>query len=291
MSDATFIVLADPQFGMFASSSGKTDEQIREAAQRGVNLRRAPKIEGFAPETALFERAIARANDLKPAFVIVCGDMTHDPASDVQRAELRRIAGKLDRSIPIHWVPGNHDCGADTVVPSPESLAAYRRHYGRDYYSFELAAGDVANLFVVINTSLLTHPQNVQSEFDAQFDFLSEVLGRATPGRYRYVVAFGHYPLFLASPDEADAYWTVPGKVRGRVVELFRRHGVRTMFSGHLHRNNYARADDFEMVSSGPVGYPLGDDPSGYRVVTLTGGQVRHSYFSLESNNAEGTEQ
>jgi hypothetical protein len=35
------------------------------------------------------------------------------------------------------------------------------------------------------------------------------------------------------------------------------------------------------MVSSGPVGYPLGEDPSGYRVVRLDRKGVRHEYLPL----------
>lgn len=285
-----FVVMADPQFGMFAAASRKTPEEIAAAARRGIHFRPAPRTEGFAQETELFEVAIARANRLKPAFVIVCGDMTNDPNSEAQRAELWRIAGKLDRSIPIRWVAGNHDCGADTVVPTPESLAMYRRHFGPDYYSFEIAAGGDPSLFVVVNTSLLAHPHNVRSEFDAQFEFLERTLAGVSAGTYRHVVAFGHHPLFLDSAGEADAYWTVPGAARGRVLGLFREHGVRTMFSGHLHRNNYARDGDFEMVSSGPIGYPLGNDPSGYRIVTLSDRTVRHRYVSLESQDVEGME-
>ncbi len=59
---------------------------------------------------------------MKPAFVVVCGDMVNDPDSETERAEVLRIAGGLDSEIPIHWVPGNHDVGADTVSATPESL-------------------------------------------------------------------------------------------------------------------------------------------------------------------------
>ena len=37
-----------------------------------------------------------------------------------------------------------------------------------------------------------------------------------------------------------------------------------------------------EYVSTGPVGYPLGEDPSGIRVVNLDYGYLRHQYISLE---------
>lgn len=106
MSDFSFIQLADPQFGLFAASSGKTDEEIAVFAERGIKLRKAKKITGFAPETALFTRAIERANWLKPAFVVVCGDLINEVDSDEQTAEVKRIAALLDDSIDLRWVPG-----------------------------------------------------------------------------------------------------------------------------------------------------------------------------------------
>ena len=86
MSEFSFIQLADPQFGMFASSSAKTDQEIAAFAERGIIIRKANKIEGFAPEVAFFTRAIDRANWLKPSFVVVCGDMINEADSDEQIA-------------------------------------------------------------------------------------------------------------------------------------------------------------------------------------------------------------
>ena len=54
----SFIQLADPQFGLFADRSGKTDEEISAAAKRGQILKKTPKITGFADETRLFSLAI-----------------------------------------------------------------------------------------------------------------------------------------------------------------------------------------------------------------------------------------
>ncbi len=79
MTPFHFIQLADPQFGMFASLSGKTEEEITEFRRAGLTVRPAPKIEGFERETALFEKAIAEANRLRPDFVVTCGDMADDP--------------------------------------------------------------------------------------------------------------------------------------------------------------------------------------------------------------------
>jgi hypothetical protein len=39
-------------------------------------------------------------------------------------------------------------------------------------------------------------------------------------------------------------------------------------------------------VLTGSVGYPLGDDPSGIRVVRLTGAGVEHEYRPLPAGDA-----
>ena len=125
-----FIQMADPQFGMFSSVSELTGQEVEERRLRGINVRKAPeRITGFADETRLFTQAIEAANRLKPAFVVVCGDMTHDPDDEDQLAEVNRIKNLLDEDIPIHWVAGNHDVGD---APTEENLTRYRRRFGDD---------------------------------------------------------------------------------------------------------------------------------------------------------------
>ena len=67
------------------------------------------------------------------------------------------------------------------------------------------------------------------------------------------------------------------------MTQLLETHGVDAVFAGHMHQNNYARAGNMLMIASGSVGYPLGDDPSGYRMVTVSNKGIDHRYYSLES--------
>src|SRR4029077_12699576 len=119
----TFIQMSDPQFGMYS------------------------KDQEFAQETANFEFAIASANRLKPAFVIITGDLTNKSGDAAQTAEYKRISAKLDPAIKLYSVPGNHDVGNE---PTKESLASYRGRYGADYYSFR--SGDIYGF--VLNSNL-----------------------------------------------------------------------------------------------------------------------------------------
>ncbi len=40
--------------------------------------------------------------------------------------------------------------------------------------------------------------------------------------------------------------------------------------------------DGLEMVTTGPVGKPLGDDPSGLRVVKVFSDRIEHRYYGLD---------
>jgi serine/threonine-protein phosphatase CPPED1 len=65
----------------------------------------------FAHETVNLEFAIASANRLNRAFVIITGDLIDDQASAEQAAEYKRTTAKLDSSIRLFHMAGNHDVG------------------------------------------------------------------------------------------------------------------------------------------------------------------------------------
>ena len=119
---------------MFARLSNLDKNRIAYLNQsRGWKINPSTKTVGFAQETALYEKAVAAANRLNPAFVVIFGDMLEDPNAPDQLAELRRITGMLHRHIPVHWVPGNWDVG---TTPNSHTLEGYRERFGADYYSF-----------------------------------------------------------------------------------------------------------------------------------------------------------
>ena len=280
MSNFSFIQLADTQFGLFASSSGKTDEEIAEFAERGLIHRKTEKFEGFAPETALFTRAIEQANRLKPSFVVVCGDMVNEADSDEQIAEVKRIGELLDHTIDLHWVPGNHDVAYDHNTPDQESIDRYRKNFGPDYYAF--SHQDVR--FIVINSTVLSSPKTMPDEEKAQLAFIEAEASIAGHQNTKQTIIFSHHPLFVESADEADNPWSIKKKYREPILEIAADHGITANFAGHLHRNNIVSENGIEVVASGSVGYPLGDDPSGFRTVEIKGSNISHKYHSLESD-------
>ena len=54
------------------------------------------------------------------------------------------------------------------------------------------------------------------------------------------------------------------------------------MFAGHYHRNAYGLAGDMEMVTTGPVGRPLGEDRSGFRIVSVYETKIEHKYWAMD---------
>jgi hypothetical protein len=245
----TFLQMSDPQFGMYTNNHG------------------------FAQETANFAFAIATANRLKPAFVVVTGDLINKPGDGAQAAEYKRIAAQLDPAIQLFNVPGNHDVENE---PTPQSLARYRQLFGPDYYTFHCAG--ISG--IVLDSNLEKAPQNARREaakMEAWFE--AEILKarREHAGR---VMLFQHIPLFLTDPQEPDQYFNIPQAARARYLKLLRRYGVTEVFAGHLHHNSEGRDGPLDMVTTGPVGKPLGGQ-SGICYVTVTAAGVKHEFHEF----------
>ena len=245
-----FVQLADPQFGMYTNDRD------------------------FVQETANLEFAIANINRLRPAFVIICGDLINKAGDALQRNEYRRITAMLDPAIHLYAVAGNHDVGNE---PTPASLADYREHFGPDYYSFQ----DGGIYGIVLDSSVIAAPGAVEYEAAAQEKWLVAELARAQRSGARHIVVFQHHPWFTDDADEPDAYFNIPIETRQRYLAIFRDAEVRYVFAGHYHRNDYGTDGPLEMITSGPVGKPLGDDPSGIRIVRVTVDGLEHRYYAF----------
>jgi len=246
-----FIQMTDTQFGFF-----ETDQK-------------------FAKETENFEKAVAAANRLKPAFVIITGDLVNKMGDQAQIAEYKRIAAKLDPSIQLYSVPGNHDVDNK---PTPGILSAYRKEFGTDYYTFK--KGDL--FAIVLNSGLISDPSGALEESEQQLKWLQSAFKKAKKSGCKSIVVFQHHPFFLQTPDEKDQYFNIPTSIRKKYLALFKENGVSHIFAGHLHKNSFGKDGEMEMVTTGPVGRPLGKDPSGFRIATVKDGKVEHAYYGLD---------
>ncbi|MCX6931043.1 MAG: metallophosphoesterase [Verrucomicrobia bacterium] len=245
-----FILLGDPQFGMYATNAG------------------------VAQEAANYEFAVATVNRLKPAFVVVLGDLVNKTGDPDQIREFRRITAKVDAAIPVYLLPGNHDVGNE---PNPETLAAFRKNIGRDYYSFR--AGDTYG--IVLNSPLIFAPAKAMQDYQEQEAWLRKELETAKVSGAKHIILFQHHPLFTKSAREPDGYENIPLERRLPLLELLNKYGVRTLFAGHTHRNLLARDGQLEVVATAPVGKPLGQDGSGIRVVSVSEEGLSHRYYEF----------
>jgi 3',5'-cyclic AMP phosphodiesterase CpdA len=245
-----FITMTDPQLGFFTENADT------------------------AKETELLEKAIAHANRLKPAFVVMTGDLIHKPGDDAQRREFLRITATLDRSIPLHLLPGNHDLGN---VPTPQSIDYYRQHFGPDHYSFDMGGCH----FVALNTTLMHSPAKAIQQEAEQWTWLTTDLQQSATKRPTQTILFQHHPTFLKNPDEPNDYHTVPAPRRAELLQLCRQYNIAAVFAGHLHRGNAATYRKMHVFAAGPVGKPLGKDPSGLTIVKVYPDRVDYEYHSL----------
>ena len=245
-----FIQLTDPQLGMTTSNAD------------------------FAQETANVEFAVATANRLRPAFVIVTGDLVNKAGDGPQIAEYQRILGKLDPAIRAYSIPGNHDLGNE---PTPETLAAYTKRFGPDYFSFTVGSF----VGIAIDSCLIHTPKNVRAEAEKQDQWFRAELTRARHDGARHIVVFQHHPLFVNDVAEPGGYENIPPDARTRLLDLFREAGVRHVFAGHYHQNALARAGDLQVVTTGPIGMPLRGAKSGMRIGVVTDAGIEHRYYDL----------
>ncbi len=250
-----FLQLADTQYGM---STGD---------------------KGFEQEVALVRRAVQHVNRLKPRFVIVCGDLTSaipsHPRYGTQVQQFKTDFSRVSKEIPLVCVCGNHDIGNR---PDPTSITSYRKHFGDDYFGFWV--GGVRCL--VLNSSVIKDSTAAEQVLRHQQEWFDRMLLAANRARAQHILIFQHHPWFLKTEDEPEQYFNLPVARRQVALTAMKKSGVRAIFAGHYHRNSHGRAGAIEMVTSGPVGRPLGKDPSGFRVVKVFSDRLEHRYYSLD---------
>lgn len=248
-----FIVMADPQLGW---------------AARDAN---------FEIEEQNFRKAIQAANRLRPAFVLICGDLVNKPGDPLQIAAFRRLMSEFSGDFPVHLVSGNHDV---TGAPTPESLAAYRQTFGPDRFTFDHAGAR----FLVLNSTILVSGSKVPDEVAAQWQWLKSEFDRARADGVRDLFVAQHHPWFWESPDEPfRPLNSIRPEIRAPYLDLFRAHGVLAVLAGHVHRNQLGRDGSMEMICTGSITPPSSGEPAGLRVVEVYGDAIEHEYFALDA--------
>jgi serine/threonine-protein phosphatase CPPED1 len=242
-----FIHLTDPQFGMFENN------------------------EGFEKETILYEKAVTEINRLRPDFVVITGDFVHDQHSQVQIEEFLRITANIHRDIPVYFTPGNHDIGRD---PDKQSLKKYTRLYGKDRFAFK----HKGSYLIGFNSNLLK--SDSQRKEQGQFKWLGSNLKKGQQANH--LIIFCHHPFFIKTSDEAETNSNLGIISRQKYLSLFHANNVKAVFSGHYHNNNLSTYRNIQLITTSAVGKPLGEAPSGMRIVKIYNNKIEHEYYGLD---------
>ncbi len=244
----TFAVLADPQFGMYS------------------------KDKDFLQEEANLNFVVTNLNRLHPDFVVVCGDLTDRTGDEEEITAYKQTMRRLDPTIPIYNVPGNHDVGN---LPSPSTLANYRTAYGPDYYTFHY--GRV--LGIVLDSSLIASSDRAPDEAAKQEAWLRNILSHASSNQQ--ILVFQHIPYFLKEAGERDQYFNIPLVIRKKYLDLLSSNHVHLVFAGHYHRLAGGNDGSITEVVTGAVGMPIGDSSSGFRLVQLRPSGMKTEWYCL----------
>lgn len=222
---------------------------------------------------------ISAVNKLRPDFLIVCGDMINLP-NDPKRLNpehSEKMADSyfegvkmLDKKIPIYHVAGNHDV---TRFPTKATLKWYEKKFDKPWYSFT----HKDSLFIVIESNSLIMHKGIEDVYKDQLAWLEKLLAKSKKKKYAHRTVFMHHPLFVKSPEEEDAYHNLPKEIRRKLLDLFVDNNIEMIFSGHLHRNVYAKYKEMELITTASACYGA----RGIRIVKVKGDKVYDNFKKL----------
>jgi len=242
-----FIQLTDTQFGFIENNKG------------------------FEQETKIFEKAVAEINRLKPDFIVITGDLVNDRKDESQLAEFKRIAGMIGKEIPVYFSPGNHDISES---PSQKDIDGFTERYGHDRFSFRHNKCQ----FIGLNSCLIKSSPNSMEK--VQFEWLEKELRKGK--KVRQTMIFVHYPFFVNSFDEPEAYFNIAPETRNKYISLFRKYGVDAVFAGHLHNNSAGADGSMQMITTSAAGKQLGKEAPGMRIIKVHSGKIESEYYPLD---------
>ena len=242
-----FIQLSDPQLGFYSQGSD------------------------FSREREQMMTFIEAINLLKPAFVVISGDLVHQKDDEAQLAGFDSLCRKIDSSIPLYLIPGNHDVGNDMTE---EGTKQFVRRYGSDRFVWKNQ-----NSCVIGFTSSEIRSGSFEREA-AEFRWIEKQLVKSK--KCDHIILIGHHPFYVYSADEADSYDNIPLDVRSKYLNMFCQYGVDVVLSGHLHRCAQSYYERIRFITSGAAGRSLGVGQPGMMVITVLPEIVHTAFYEID---------
>eukprot|EP00189_Rhodosorus_marinus_P008253 CAMPEP_0184752486 /NCGR_PEP_ID=MMETSP0315-20130426/43600_1 /TAXON_ID=101924 /ORGANISM="Rhodosorus marinus, Strain UTEX LB 2760" /LENGTH=284 /DNA_ID=CAMNT_0027231815 /DNA_START=583 /DNA_END=1438 /DNA_ORIENTATION=+ len=256
---------------------------------------------GVDEEVKRVRKAVDAINQLKPSFVIVCGDLINahrdiyegleEQTELDQVSTFKAVMSQIHDDIPLVCVCGNHDVGNR---PTPEYIDRYKARFGDDYFSFALCGVK----FIVLNNQLYSDPSAAPDSFSEQHEWFEDELRRASIENARHIVVFCHIPWFINKADEPksipkrrargadwDASFVLPyparEKTNGAPVDalLWRPSLFHWTLASELGANELGNQSGHHLAAGMPLD---SDDKWGYRIVKVWEDRLEHKYFESD---------
>lgn len=224
---------------------------------------------GYEHDIKTFKQAVKQINKINPDFAVICGDLVHN-ATDSSYADFKNILNGF--KIPCYLAPGNHDVGN---IPTDSTLAYYRNTIGKDYYTFQNKNVN----FVVVNTQLwkvnvANESQKHHQWFKKTMDSIGEL---ETP-----VFGIGHYPIFLKTPVEKEAYFNLPEAIREDILTTLKKNNVKAYLSGHTHETLINHFENIQLVSGETTSKNFDKRPLGFRLWKVASDSITNKFVPLQ---------
>ncbi len=225
---------------------------------------------GYEHDLSTFKQAVIQINELRPDFVVICGDLVHN-SDDSSFSDFLNI--KEQFKMPCYVAPGNHDIGN---IPNDTTLGYYRKTIGKDYFEFKNKGYSV----IVTNTQLWK--VNIENESEKHDRWFKETLQNSSIKQLP-VIVIGHFPLFIESPNEEEKYFNIPLRKRLEILDLFRQNNVKAYLSGHTHKTLINNYQDIQLVTGETTSKNFDERPFGFRLWQVSADTVSHSFIPLDT--------
>lgn len=209
---------------------------------------------GYLTET------VETINNLKPAFVVVTGDMLNRWNSEEELSAYKELMGQIDPAIKVYEIPGNHDFRPNNEEGSDK---AYFEHFGADRFCFTYNK----SLFIGIN-SCYVKDEDLEKEAE-QYSWLEKNIQKNKED-VNHIFLFTHCPIIKESLDEPIDYFCFQEPFRSKYIQLCKENGIDAVFSGHFHRKRSIEHEGTQYVTCTASGFPLGDGFTGINIVSVT---------------------
>lgn len=274
--------------GSFLVGCQRSGDQTVSGAPFSFAVGADPQLFMRQKDDKYWQETIDRLIGMNPDLFVVCGDLINAPnraekweKEDIKERNEKEAAAylkgveRLREHVKVYNVAGNHDVALE---PTPKTLAWYEQRFGMPWYSFS----HKKSLFVILESNLIRSPQGAPAHAERQLSWLKATLEENEKENFQHKFAFMHHPLCLKDINEKDSYYNIQIEKRKELIELFQKHNFSAVFSGHLHKNNYLKLDDLELITTSSCCVPLGKDPREVNMVHVNPDRIEHEYISFE---------